>query len=138
STIRACLDVPASANARPVQRRKRPYRRQGRAWHVRYNRRLCRLHASHRRNMVTNCFAPCWHRRRCRDVYFNRSQVETVILAAALALLCLLLVCCRGPAPQKGGHARHTSPTGARSEMTQPENPKDAATQKTQAATEEQ
>lgn len=54
------------------------------------------------------------------------------------AISVLMLTGCGGLKPQRGGQARHTSPTGAVSEMRQPENPKDAATQRTEAAKQEE
>jgi hypothetical protein len=59
-----------------------------------------------------------------------------VFLYAGLMLV--WLSGCAGPKPFKGGAIRHVSATGSRSQMRQPENPKEAATQKAQGAVDEQ
>src|SRR5438034_11581474 len=76
--------------------------------------------------MASHSVAHRWHRGWNRHLHFHRSQNATIALAALLALLCLFHLGCAGHRPQKGGHARHSSPTGARSELAQPENPKDS------------
>src|SRR5439155_19025081 len=82
-----------------------------------------RFRASHNRNMASHSVARRWHCGWNRHLHFHRSQNATIALAA---LLCLFLLGCAGHRPQKGGHARHSSPSGARSELAQPENPKDS------------
>jgi hypothetical protein len=59
-----------------------------------------------------------------------------VVLYSGLMLV--WLSGCAGPKPFQGGPARHVSATGSRTDMCQPQNPKEAATQKAQGAIAEQ